>query len=68
MLLDRLQHAGEVLGEHRRREPELAVVGQREGLVGIGGASHRQHGAEQFVGPDVGALIESSSTMVGAMK
>ena len=39
--LDGLQRPGEVLGEQCCREPEFAVVGELERLLGIGGASHR---------------------------
>ena len=62
-----LQHAGEVLGENRCRQTELAVVGQVERLVGIGGAPHRQHRTEQFLGPDVGRACPTPTT-VGATK
>ena len=34
-VVDGLQHAGQVLGEYRCREPELAVVGQIERFVGV---------------------------------
>ena len=51
--VDRLECPREVLGENRCGEPELAVIGQCEGVVDIGGPAHRQHRPEQLLSPDV---------------
>lgn len=52
-VLERPECACEVLGEHRRRQAVVAVVGERERRLGVRCAAHGQDRAEQLLSPHV---------------